>query len=518
MSHRSLVVYCPNWPIVAARADDASVSPALPLALSHGHYITACCELASAQGVRPGQRVREAQGGCPELQLLPDRPERDQRVFERVLTHLSDTLALVAVIEPGVLAARALGLARYYGSEQAAAAALRQAIEHSPVPVSARVGIADSLFAAEQAAKLGTSLSEPVCAVEPGADRDFLSPLPVSIFNDSHFASLLGRLGVTTVGQFATLPSDQVRDRFGPPGLLAHRCATGEDASQTHQQGIPPGTDVVWRSDEAISQSDALSFALLAPAHEFVNGLIAAHTVCTTVGIDLVDERGTHYRRSWSHPRYFTANDLVNRVRWQWEAVATPETEEHIHNGIVEVTFQAVDPDDITWHEPGLWGATTHNRVEHVVAQLQTRLGYHAVSKADARSGHSWADTEGVTTWGEKNKASEGDAVAPWPGAMPKPLPATVFQPPVPISVTDDAGSGVVVTETELSAPPAMLATAQSAKTVTAWAGPWPVDERWWDERGSRRYRLQLLDSDGVGWLVSSEHPTQAWVVEARYD
>jgi protein ImuB len=184
----------------------------------------------------------------------------------------------------------------------------------------------------------------------------------------------------------------------------------------------------------------------------------------------------------------------------------------------VEVTFQAVDPDDITWHEPGLWGATTHNRVEHVVAQLQTRLGYHAVSKADARSGHSWADTEGVTTWGEKNKASEGDAVAPWPGAMPKPLPATVFQPPVPISVTDDAGSGVVVTETELSAPPAMLATAQSAKTVTAWAGPWPVDERWWDERGSRRYRLQLLDSDGVGWLVSSEHPTQAWVVEARYD
>jgi len=27
-----------------------------------------------------------------------------------------------------------------------------------------------------------------------------------------------------------------------------------------------------------------------------------------------------------------------------------------------------------------------------------------------------------------------------------------------------------------------------------------------------------LLDSDGVGWLVSSEHPSTSWVVEARYD
>jgi protein ImuB len=517
MSQRFLVVYCPNWSIVAARADEDSVSADTPLALSHGHYITACCDRARAAGVRPGQRMREAQGSCPELHLLPDRPERDQRVFDQVLTHLRDTLALVAVLEPGTLVAKASGLARYYGSESAAAAALRQAIARSPIPVSARVGIADSLFTAQQAARLGTSEHEPVCAVEPGADREFLEPLPVSVFDDSHLASLLQRLGVGTVGDFAEMDVDRVRDRFGPHGESAHQCARGEDPRSASQEEIPPGTDVVWRSDDAISQSDALSFALLSPAHNFVDGLIAAHAVCTTVGIELVDERGNRYRRSWSHPRYFTANDIVNRVRWQWEAIVNPDAEEHEHNGIVEATFHALSPDEITWHEPGLWGVTTNNRVEHVAAQLQSRLGYHAVTAAHPTPGHAWEDTEATVAWGEK-KATLADVSAPWPGAIPKPLPATVFQPPVPVVVSDGQGVVLSVNGTELSAEPVWLGSGQSARTVTAWAGPWPVYERWWDERGSYRYRLQLLDEHGVGWLVSSQHPATEWVVEARYD
>jgi protein ImuB len=52
---------------------------------------------------------------------------------------------------------------------------------------------------------------------------------------------------------------------------------------------------------------------------------------------------------------------------------------------------------------------------------------------------------------------------------------------------------------------------------VVAWAGPWPVEERWWDpERHRRRARLQVLDGHGVARLLTLEGGR--WWVEAIYD
>ncbi len=52
---------------------------------------------------------------------------------------------------------------------------------------------------------------------------------------------------------------------------------------------------------------------------------------------------------------------------------------------------------------------------------------------------------------------------------------------------------------------------------VAAWAGPWPVDERWWDPRGHRRRaRLQVATTDGVAYLLAVE--SGRWSVEATYD
>jgi protein ImuB len=52
---------------------------------------------------------------------------------------------------------------------------------------------------------------------------------------------------------------------------------------------------------------------------------------------------------------------------------------------------------------------------------------------------------------------------------------------------------------------------------VVAWAGPWPVDERWWDpRRHRRRVRLQMVDGDGMARLLVLE--AGAWKVAATYD
>jgi len=52
-------------------------------------------------------------------------------------------------------------------------------------------------------------------------------------------------------------------------------------------------------------------------------------------------------------------------------------------------------------------------------------------------------------------------------------------------------------------------------QAVTAWAGPWPVTERWWSVR-RRRARAQVVTDDGVARLLCAERAQ--WWVEALYD
>jgi protein ImuB len=52
---------------------------------------------------------------------------------------------------------------------------------------------------------------------------------------------------------------------------------------------------------------------------------------------------------------------------------------------------------------------------------------------------------------------------------------------------------------------------------VVAWAGPWPVEERWWNPDSTRRLaRFQLVGADGNAWLLLVEDGR--WWTEARYD
>ena len=52
---------------------------------------------------------------------------------------------------------------------------------------------------------------------------------------------------------------------------------------------------------------------------------------------------------------------------------------------------------------------------------------------------------------------------------------------------------------------------------VVAWAGPWPVDERWWDAASrSRRARFQVTLADGSAHLLTIEGG--GFRVEATYD
>jgi protein ImuB len=69
-----------------------------------------------------------------------------------------------------------------------------------------------------------------------------------------------------------------------------------------------------------------------------------------------------------------------------------------------------------------------------------------------------------------------------------------------------------------LSAPPARFVFSDLLEhEIVAWAGPWPVEERWWDPGSSGRIdRFQVVDDDGTAWLLAAQG--ESWWAEARYD
>jgi protein ImuB len=107
----------------------------------------------------------------------------------------------------------------------------------------------------------------------------------------------------------------------------------------------------------------------------------------------------------------------------------------------------------------------------------------------------------------------------PWPGRLPKPAPAVVLGQPTGVVVVDEAGEPVGVSaRLELTGAPAgLLVDRRAAVEITGWAGPWPVEERWWaPDETRRRARFQVALADGRAMLLSLAGGH--WAVEAVYD
>jgi len=85
--------------------------------------------------------------------------------------------------------------------------------------------------------------------------------------------------------------------------------------------------------------------------------------------------------------------------------------------------------------------------------------------------------------------------------------------------VADAQGNAVAVSgRGSASAEPAKVSVDGGPWTdIAAWAGPWPVDERWWDPQiHRRRARWQVVTADGIAHLLAVEGGR--WSVEATYD
>jgi len=538
---RTLVVLGADWPVLAA-----GVPPDEPAAVLRANRVVSCSPAARDEGVTCGQRRREAQGRCPGLVVLEPDDARDARAFEAVVAAVESFTPRIEITRPGRCAVSTRGPSRYFGGDDALAALVhervRDLLSERGWPGAASVGVADGPFAAGLAAEsAGSAGSAGVRVIAAGATARFLAPRPVAVLDRAGLADapglidVLGRLGLRTLGAVAALPAADLVARFGVDGQVAHRLARGLDERPPDTRIPAPVLRVEAELDPPAERVDVAAFVAKGLADELHARLDGDGLACTRVGILAETEHGESLERLWRHEGALTPGAIADRVRWQLDGWLTGSAAHRPTSGI---TLLALVPDEVvaaTGRQLGFWGGETavDERAVRAFARVQGLLGTDAVTVPEWRGGRGPGDqvvrvpvhaVDLERLDGAGRPAARPDSVAgPWPGQLPAPAPSTVYPEPLAVEVLDGAGTLVQVSGRGLvSAPPSRLSPAGSAgrsagHEVVAWAGPWLVDERWWDPPAHRRRaRFQVVTADGRAHLLAVEGGR--WWVEATYD
>jgi protein ImuB len=510
-----MVVWCPDWPLVAA-----GVELDVPAVVLHANRVVATSPAARAEGVREGLRRREAQARCPHVELLAHDPARDARAFEAVAGAVEAVTPRVELTRPGVCSFPTRGPSRYFGGDEALAARVARLV--GEVAPEGRVGAADGPFAATLAARRGV-------VVPPGATPAFLAPFPVGVLADhlggDELTDVLVRLGIVTLADLAALPRPDLVARFGWPGERAHRLASGDDDRLPDTRPPPPDLVARVELDPPAERVDACAFAAKRLADDLHERLWARGLSCAQVLVAAETEHGERHERCWRHEGALTAAAMAERVRWQLEGWLSSSAAGRPTSGIALLSLAPTEVGAAKGRQLGFWGGETAaaDRAARALARVDGLLGPGSATVPERRGGRSPgeavvlvpADAVDLT---ERTVVGEGTD-APWPGRLPDPAPARVLPRPLPAEVVDrhDQPVGVSGRGLATAAPARVRVDGGGAQPVAGWAGPWPVDERWWDGRQHRRRaRFQVLTAAGVGLLLSVEDGR--WWLEATYD
>lgn len=421
-----------------------------------------------------------------------------------------------------------------------------------------RCGVARGLPAAVLAARLGV-------VVPVGRTPAFLARLPLSTVLEigpllglaareelTELVGLCRRLGVTTLGDFARLDANDVVGRFGGVGARLHAMARGEDAHRRHLWPAPPDRSVRAELDPPAEDVSSVAFALRALATDLARQLAEEGVTATAVAVTVESEHGERLVRRWRHDGVLKADLLAERVRWQVERWRQGDPGERPTAGVTLVTLAAEEVVSGGGRQLDFFGhwSDADERAARSFIRIQGILGEDAVWRGVPSGGRGpaaqarwvrWPDGEGPgddrpETAGRRPASARHRLPAVgWPGRLPAPFPVLVPTAHLAIAVLERSGASVqidgrgLLSGTPVAVRPSPEATAWLAplgldvgaeRLVVAWAGPWPIEERWWERMTGgpwrRVARLQLLFEGGEAWLVAREGG--GWRLEGVYD
>jgi protein ImuB len=155
------------------------------------------------------------------------------------------------------------------------------------------------------------------------------------------------------------------------------------------------------------------------------------------------------------------------------------------------------------------------------LVRVQGLLGPEAVQMPMLSGGRGPAERIRFTPLGDE-PVPRADPRQPWPGQLPEPSPTVLLDDPV--ELVDADGNPVRVTARGLfSTDPSRLVAGKKGRDgrLAWWAGPWSVDERWWDPqraKAGRTARAQvLLDTEPAQALLLC-YRQRRWYLEGIYE
>ena len=215
-----------------------------------------------------------------------------------------------------------------------------------------------------------------------------------------------------------------------------------------------------------------------------------------------------------------TEDATADRVRWQLDGWLTSRRISGAGGLTGPVTILRLQPVEVVSAEAlqlPLWGGLGEDgrlRAGRALVRVQGLLGQEAVQVPVLSGGRGPAERITLTPFGDE-PVPRAAPDRPWPGQLPEPSPTVLLDDP--IDLLDTRGDPVRVTARGmLSAEPVRLDGPGYRGELQWWAGPWPVDERWWEQSGAgRTARAQVLVS-GTALLLC--YRQRRWYLEGVYE
>jgi protein ImuB len=332
---------------------------------------------AIACGVRAGQSARTAQIHCPQARLVEADLEGCRQAME----------ALLDVLEQASDRVEPHGWGAAYVDLQDGARPTQGAGSVSPILCTGSASICSETGRAIRRA-LGDALEPALgwdhgkftahaaaCSTRPGRllpvdkahERAFLDPLPVGLLPlGSEPLRRLRFLGLRTLGQYAALPPGAVWQQFGRAGLLALRCARGEDERPVIARREVPRLAARQEYESPLADRARLRAALKRLLAPLVQELHAHLYACGRVRLSVECEDGA--REAW---------DGRPRVARQARVFVTPVTDEA---RLLEALEQLVP------ETRQVCGAIGVSALEIALEELQDATGAHTLGAMEQLS------------------------------------------------------------------------------------------------------------------------------------
>jgi protein ImuB len=542
---RIACLFIPLFPLAARlRAEPELAGEAVVVCEGNGSAarVAGASRPARKSGVRTGMTLAQARGILPSLIARGRDVSCEASAHEALVETATGLSPRVETGAPDIVFADISGMERLFdgdtGERDMGQAAIVGA-ESLDLPV--RVGIAGNKLAARIAARMPDSPK----VVVAGDEMRFLAPLPLDHLHlERRLMDTLRRWGVRTLGDFARLPADRTASRLGPAGASAHRAARGIDSSPLAPHHPPPtfheGMELEW----PVVTVDPLLYALRQSLERTRKRLEREDLACALLELELgLEPEGAEHRRIRlpAPTRDIDALLALTRLELESKPPRAPV-----------VSFTSIThPDRPRRGQLTLFGAPEihPDRLAGTLAHLAARIGPERVGSPRAVDGHL-----------PERYQTEPFDPPPAPKLRQPPrggrglLAVRVLRPPVSLEVITeegpDAGCSMLdaryhppapegprvadpsIENSKLKTQNSKLlasmriisvasepgATPRVQGLVRVAAGPWTLEDGWWNDKPVERDYWDVELSGGGLYRIYRDRKSGEWYADGMYD